>query len=70
MEHWLQHQKKNYEIDETHLLTGNFNPSRLNKKQKIAYKIIKKWVKKAMTDDNPEQILMQIQGMYVAAALI
>ena len=70
MEGWLQLQKKNFELEETHLHTGDSKPSRLNKKQKIAYKIIKKWVKKAMTDDNPEQILMQIQGMYVVAAFL
>ena len=71
MEGWLQNRKKFFQIDETNLHTGDFSPSRLNKKQKIAYKIIKKWVKKAKTEDNPEQILMQIQGMLcVAAALL
>ena len=70
MERWLAHYKKNYQIDETHVHTGDFNPSRLNKKQKIAYKIIKKWVKKAKTEDNFEQILMQIQGMLCVAAAL
>ena len=45
---------------------SHYVPAKLNHKQKIAYKLLKKWTKNAIAkidgDKNPDQLLLQING--------
>ena len=53
-------------IEEEDMDRSHYVPAKLNHKQKVAYKLLKKWTKNAIAkiegDKNPDQLLLQING--------
>ena len=63
---FIEVQRKTYEIEKKLKDTAIFNPSNMNGKQKVAFKMLKKWTLNTIDNlkagKDPQQLLLQING--------